>query len=70
MTGDVSADRLARDAGIVRLFRQGLTQQVIAERYGLSKMRVCQVLHSSGLDRSDGGKQEMVRRRDFGQLEK
>lgn len=39
----------------------GITQEALAEEYGITKVRVGQILHASGLDKTDRGKKPGVR---------
>ena len=57
--------RRLRDREIVKLFVVGHTLREIAAGYGISKMRVCQVIHRAGLSRFDGGSSWRARQRDF-----
>ena len=56
--------RRARDRQIAEDFRGGLTQEAVAARHGLSKMRVCQILQRKGVARWEGGAAKRSRTRD------
>lgn len=49
------ADTRERNRVIAARYRAGETQRAIAASYGISIMRVSQLLRAQGLDRSAGG---------------
>ena len=49
MRRDYNKANLRRDAEIVRLYRQGVTSQALAERYGMSRQRICQIAAKAAL---------------------
>lgn len=55
------ADTAARAEKMTAMYRQGLTLEVIGQKFGVTRERVRQILKSHGVEASEGGKSKAAR---------